>query len=85
MTGGRVYLLDADTAKLNSSYVQGLHLDEGDENEVRQMLLEHLEATGSKVAKALIEKFDASRFSKVVTALKPEIFSEAPQVFAEAR
>jgi glutamate synthase domain-containing protein 3 len=83
MTGGRVYLLDADLAKLNSNYVHALPLDPEDVAVVRQMLQDHLSATQSKVAKRIVEKFDESRFVKVVTVLRPEIVSEAVGALAE--
>ncbi len=85
MTGGRVFLLDADTRKLNASYVQAHTLDEFDEAEVHDLLKEHVEATNSKVGKALLESFDPSRFSKVVTVLKPEITADAPVQLAGAK
>jgi len=83
MTGGRVYLLDAEPTKLNTSYVHALQLDEEDASVVRQMLLDHADATQSKVAKRLLDKFDPSRFSKVVTVLRPEFVPEAVGALAE--
>jgi glutamate synthase domain-containing protein 3 len=83
MTGGRVYLLDADLSKLNSSYVHSLPLDGEDISVVRQMLNDHLEATHSKAAKKLLDKFEPARYSKVVTVLKPEFVPEAVGALAE--
>ena len=85
MTGGTVYLYDADAEKLNSSYVHALSLDEEDSSVVRQMLQDHLAATNSKVAKRQLEKFDATRYSKVVTKLLPEVTSDPLGMLAEVR
>ena len=76
MTGGRVYLLDADRAKLNTAYVQGVPLDAEDANVVRRMIQDHHHATHSKLAKRLLEAFDTARFTKVVTVLKPEFVAD---------
>jgi glutamate synthase domain-containing protein 3 len=83
MTGGRVYLLDADPAKLNTSYVQSLSLDSQDALTVRQMIEDHLVATNSKLAKRLLDKFDPKRFTKVVTVLRPELLPEVISAMAE--
>lgn len=85
MTGGRVYLLDVEKSHLNSSYVEAVPLDSDDEKLVRQMIKEHVDATSSKNAKALLEHFDASRFSKVMTCLKPEIAADVAPLLVESR
>ena len=72
MTGGAVYLLDADETMLNEKYVQALPLDEADAAFVRTTVAEHLEKTGSPVAAQVLDGFDTGRFRKVVTKLKPE-------------
>jgi glutamate synthase domain-containing protein 3 len=72
MTGGRVYLLDLDPATLNTDYVGASALDEGDERQVRAMLEEHFQHTGSDVARVLLEEFDPTRFARVTTILQPE-------------
>jgi len=82
MTGGRVYLLDVDLTKLNASYVHALPLDEEDAAVVKQMIQSHRDATHSKLATRLLDKFDPSRFSKIVTVLLPEIAPEEVGVLA---
>ncbi len=82
MTGGCVFLLNANFKKLNSAYVQGLPLDEEDASIVRGMIQDHYQATQSKVAKKVLESFDAAKFTKVVTVLKPEFVSDAPSLMA---
>ena len=83
MTGGRVFLLDADLTKLNTTYVQGLPLDAEDVPVVRRLIEDHLEATQSKQAKRLLDKFDAKRFTKVITVLHPELVPEPIPALAE--
>lgn len=83
MTGGRVYLLDPDLAKLNASYVHSLPLDAEDATVVRKMILDHVEATQSKVGKRLLENFDPARFGKIVTVLLPEPVPDAVGALAQ--
>ncbi len=72
MTGGVVYLLDADEDRLNQDYVHLETVDLLDRVIIEELLAAHLEATGSKVASMLLDKFDLRRFSKVTTKLLPE-------------
>ena len=85
MTGGKVYLLDPDLAKLNKSYVQAVALDDEDISLIKALIEEHLAATSSKLAKELLANFEPSRFTKVVTALLPEIVPVAPLTLLETR
>jgi glutamate synthase domain-containing protein 3 len=71
MTGGRVYLLDADETKLNRSYVGAFALDEMDIELVRALLEEHAAETASVQAEALLADFDPGRFRRVNTVLQP--------------
>ncbi|AIE86400.1 glutamate synthase-related protein [Fimbriimonas ginsengisoli] len=80
MTGGRVFLLDADMASLNSDYVGAVSLDEGESRLVREMLREHVEHTESQIGRQLLESFDASRFVRVSTVVKPELVPELVSV-----
>jgi glutamate synthase domain-containing protein 2/glutamate synthase domain-containing protein 1/glutamate synthase domain-containing protein 3 len=73
MTGGAVYLLDLDERMLNTKYVHALPLDESDAEFVKATVEEHRQKTGSPVATDLLSNFDATRFRKVVTKLKPEV------------
>jgi glutamate synthase domain-containing protein 3 len=72
MTGGVVYLLDADEAMLNRQYVQSSPLTDGDADAVRELLGEHLFETGSPTAEALLTAFDPARFVRLTTCLAPE-------------
>lgn len=73
MTGGTVYLLDANPDSLNQDYVKMAPVDVLDRVLIEEMLSAHLAATSSSRAEALLEKFDLRRFSKVTTKLMPEI------------
>ena len=72
MTGGAVYALDLDERMLNAKYVHALPLDEADAAFVRATVMDHHAKTGSPVAAGLLGNFDAARFRKVATKLKPE-------------
>lgn len=88
MTGGVVYLLDADLDKLNRKYVAPRPLGDRDAEEVLGLLREHVTETGSPGAEELLRCFDPSRFVRVTTRLPPEVFEEAqpqaPSVSSEA-
>ncbi len=85
MTGGCVYLLDAELNKLNTAYVHALPLDGRDAALIHEMIEEHFAATKSKIAKRLIDKFDQTRFKKVMTVLKPEIVGESSPILPGAQ
>ncbi|HUG54875.1 MAG TPA: glutamate synthase-related protein [Vicinamibacteria bacterium] len=72
MTGGVVYLLDADEATLNRQYVQTSALEAADVEAVRALLGEHVAETGSPAAEALLGAFEPSRFARVSTCTVPE-------------
>ncbi|MCW5942127.1 MAG: hypothetical protein KIS66_07835 [Fimbriimonadaceae bacterium] len=72
MTGGVVYLLDADPNRLNRAYVQALELAAEDEEVVRSLLERHVVHTQSARASELLAAFAPARFRKVVTRVKPE-------------
>jgi glutamate synthase domain-containing protein 3 len=72
LTGGRVYLLDLDPARLNASYVKAEPLDESGSREVQQLLREHAAETASRTAEGLLRSFDPTRFVRVTTAVVPE-------------
>ncbi len=72
MSGGAVYLLDADVALLNGTYVQAISLPPGEVADVYALLAEHLEHTASPLARCLLATFEPERFTKVVTRLVPE-------------
>lgn len=72
MTGGVTYLLDVNPKKLNQEYVQVLPLDDADRDLVRGLLETHVEKTGSPHGLRLLASYDPTRYSKVVTKLKPE-------------
>jgi glutamate synthase domain-containing protein 2/glutamate synthase domain-containing protein 1/glutamate synthase domain-containing protein 3 len=72
MTGGAVYLLDADPSMLNRQYVRAAPLAETDVEVVRGLLGEHLSETGSPAAETLLAAFDPGRFSRLTTCVSPE-------------
>jgi glutamate synthase domain-containing protein 3 len=72
MTGGVVYLLDADEPMLNRQYVTASPLQEADVAMVQALLQEHLTETGSPAAEALLARFEPARFSRVATCVPPE-------------
>jgi glutamate synthase domain-containing protein 2/glutamate synthase domain-containing protein 3 len=81
MTGGCVYLLDADPAMLNSDYVDARPLSNADEARVREMLAEHIEHTDSYLGRQLLDEFARGRYSRIATILKPEPIADiAPPV-----
>jgi glutamate synthase (ferredoxin) len=73
MTGGAVYALDLDDTCLNRTYVKSVELDEEDAAWVLAALNEHLERTGSTIAKYLSKSFSIRRFKKIQTRLVPEL------------
>jgi len=72
MTGGVVYLLDADEERLNRQYVQAELLAAEDAATVQALLREHVAETQSPRAQELLAAFDPGRFLRVTTRLKPE-------------
>jgi glutamate synthase domain-containing protein 3 len=72
MTGGVLYLLDADLGMLNRQYVKASPLADEDAAAVQSLLQEHVTETASPVAFALLSAFDPGRFARVLTALCPE-------------
>ncbi len=72
MTGGVVYLLDADEERLNRQYVQAALLGAEDAASVEALLREHVAETQSPRAQELLAAFDPGRFLRVTTRLKPE-------------
>jgi glutamate synthase (NADPH/NADH) large chain/glutamate synthase (ferredoxin) len=66
MSGGIAYVLDFDAAACNLQSVGLEPLDVGDEDDVRALLHEHVERTGSTVAASLLERWDAARLTKVM-------------------
>jgi glutamate synthase domain-containing protein 2/glutamate synthase domain-containing protein 1/glutamate synthase domain-containing protein 3 len=72
LTGGRVYLLDPDPARLNRQYVKAEPLDETGIAEVQQLLREHAAETASRTAERLLRAFEPERYVRVTTAIVPE-------------
>jgi glutamate synthase (NADPH/NADH) large chain/glutamate synthase (ferredoxin) len=69
MSGGIAYALDEDglfAGRCNTQLVGLEGLTDDDADEVRALLSEHAERTGSPVAAGLLEDWDADRFVKVV-------------------
>ena len=72
MTGGVVYLLDADEAMLNRQYVKASPSPTRTRPSVQALLQEHVAETASPAAFTLLAAFDPGRFMKVATCLRPE-------------
>jgi glutamate synthase (NADPH/NADH) large chain len=66
MSGGIAYVLDLAAAACNTQSVDLEPLDPADEDEVRALLREHADRTGSPVARALLTSWDPERFTKVM-------------------
>jgi glutamate synthase domain-containing protein 2/glutamate synthase domain-containing protein 1/glutamate synthase domain-containing protein 3 len=66
MSGGIAYVVDFDPAACNTQSVDLEPLQPADENEVRSLLDEHVERTGSTLASALLAEWEPSRFTKVM-------------------
>src|SRR6185312_5792305 len=66
MSGGIAYVLDFAAAACNTQSVDLEALEPADEDEVRALLGEHVERTGSTVARALLAAWDPARFTKVM-------------------
>jgi glutamate synthase domain-containing protein 3 len=79
MTGGVLYLLDADEAMLNRQYVRSSSLTGDDAVVVQALLQEHVAETGSPVAFTLLAAFDPGRFVRVATCLRPEPLEQAEE------
>lgn len=76
MTGGTVYLLDAPESRLDLRSVRRSSLTAADEAAVRELLLEHFEATASTTAGRLLAGFDPTRFARIETRVEPEPYDE---------
>jgi glutamate synthase (NADPH/NADH) large chain len=66
MSGGIAYVLDLDPARCNLQLVGLEGLEADDEQTVRELLGEHVDRTGSPVARRLLEEWEPSRFVKVM-------------------
>jgi glutamate synthase (NADPH/NADH) large chain len=68
MSGGIAYVLDLDgtfASRCNPALVALDPLGQDDEEELRALLAEHLQRTGSPVAQGLLDHWDPARFVKV--------------------
>lgn len=69
MSGGLAWILDLDIHRLNTELVDAAPLAESDVDRIQTLLLRHLEATGSAVARELLDAGEWSwrgRFTKVL-------------------
>ena len=67
MSGGVAYVLDLDRDRLNTEMVDPLDPTDGDVTRIRQLLVKHVEETGSAVAERLLASDDlATRFTTVM-------------------
>jgi glutamate synthase domain-containing protein 2/glutamate synthase domain-containing protein 3/glutamate synthase domain-containing protein 1 len=72
MTGGTIFALDLQDSMLNATYVSSHPVTPQDEVFVKNLLKDHIEATGSRLATCLLKDFDPKRYKRVNTKLKPE-------------
>ena len=80
MSGGIAYLLDADTGRVNREMVDLGPLELDDEHFLRDALSRHLTETDSPVAKALLDDWDPTRFTRVM----PRDYKRVLDAMAEA-
>jgi glutamate synthase domain-containing protein 2/glutamate synthase domain-containing protein 1/glutamate synthase domain-containing protein 3 len=66
MSGGIAYVLDFAVAACNTQTVDLEPLEAADEDDLRALIGEHVERTGSTVAAALLADWEPSRFTKVM-------------------
>jgi glutamate synthase (NADPH/NADH) large chain/glutamate synthase (ferredoxin) len=66
MSGGVAYVVDFERAACNTQSVDLEPLETADEDEVRALLREHLERTGSTVAAGLLADWRPERWTKVM-------------------
>jgi glutamate synthase (NADPH) large chain len=69
MSGGIAYVVDPDgdlSGRCNLQLVGLETLAEADEDDVRALLAEHLDRTGSTVARRHLDDWDPRRFVKVI-------------------
>jgi glutamate synthase (NADPH) large chain len=81
MSGGIAYLLDADKGRINPEMVDVEALDLDDEHLVRDLLQRHVQETNSPIAKALLDGWEPSRFTKVM----PRDYKRVLEVMREAQ
>ncbi|WP_133755063.1 glutamate synthase large subunit [Naumannella halotolerans] len=70
MSGGFAYVLDLDRALLNTELVDPLPIEADDLARIRELLVRHLEETGSAVAETLLAA-DADELSRRFTKVLP--------------
>ena len=68
MSGGIGYFLDLDFSLLNTEMVDALELTPADSDQVKHLVIRHLEETESTVARELLDDWETSlpRFTKVL-------------------
>jgi glutamate synthase domain-containing protein 3 len=90
MSGGLAFVLDehgAFRAKVNPAMLDQLEpLDDADAIEVRELVQEHLDRTGSPVARRVLEQWDAvsGSFVKVFPTDYKRVLAELARQEAEA-
>lgn len=76
MSGGKIFILDANLKNINSKYASASRLTESEESELKAILDQHVLHTESNLGKFLLYQFDPSRFHVVRTKLKAEWLPE---------
>ena len=76
MSGGKIYILDPTVRNINDKYAVATNLSKPEEEELRQILEQHVLHTESNLGKFLLCPFDPTRFKVVKTKLQPEWLPE---------
>jgi glutamate synthase (NADPH/NADH) large chain len=87
MSGGIAYLLDLNPTLVNTEMVELESLNDEDQNFLQTVIREHLEETGSEVAKTLLADWStaASRFTKVMPSDYKRVLAAQAKAEAEGR
>jgi glutamate synthase (NADPH/NADH) large chain len=83
MSGGVAYILDLDASLVNPELVELNDLSESDSDELRELLIAHIENTDSAVGRELIDEWGSAvaRFTKVI----PRDYKRILAIEAQAR
>ncbi len=87
MSGGVAYVLDLTTARVNSEMVDVEPLSEADRAEVRAIVQQHADETGSEVAGSLLADWDleVTRFRKIMPRDYKRVLEAAAKAKLEGR
>lgn len=87
MSGGIAYVLDLAPERVNGEMVDLEPLDAGDVDFVRELTERHLAETGSRVARRLLDDWDAAaaRFTKIMPRDYRRVLDAMAKAEAEGR